>query len=226
MLGWLLNVFLSLPPKKKGTLTMFVRTMTGCTLAVSLMVVVGCQQGPARLYPPPIDASAAGAKAIEMYDTDKDGKISGAELDKCPALKAAMAQIDTTGEGSITAEKITARIKAWQESKLGRTSVTCTVLHNGKPLSNAEVKFVPEKFLGDNMQTASGKTDQNGVAMISVPTTGRADPPGVAPGLYRVEITEGEREHPGEVQQRNDVWPRGGLGRPGPAEGIKFDLKY
>jgi len=160
---------------------MFVRTITGCTLAVSLIVAVGCQRTPARLYPPAIDASAAGAKAIEMYDTDKDGKISGAELDKCPALKAAMAQIDTTGEGSITAAKITARIKAWQESKLGRMSLSCTVLHNGKPLANAEVKFVPEKFLGDNIKTALGKTDQNGVAMISVPTSDRQDPPGWRP---------------------------------------------
>ena len=170
---------------------MFFRTLTGCVLAISLMVAIGCQRKPPRLYPPPIDASAAGAQAIEMYDTNKDGKISGAELDKCPALKAAMARIDRTGEGAITAAMITARIRAWQDSKLGRMPFMCTVLHNGKPLVGAEVKLVPEKFLGDKMQTASGKTNQNGMAMLSVPTTGRDDPPGVAPGLYRVEITKG-----------------------------------
>ena len=205
---------------------MFVRTMTGCALAVILAVAVGCQRGPSRLYPPPIDASAAGAKAIEMYDTDKDGKISGAELDKCPALRAALAQIDATGEGSITAAKITARIKAWQDSKLGRMSLSCTVLHNGKPLANAGVKFVPEKFLGENVKTASGKTDANGVAMISVPTTGRDDPPGVAPGLYRVEITKAGDNVPAKYNSDTTLGQEVALDAQGLREGVKFDLKY
>lgn len=205
---------------------MFVRIVTGCALAVSLMVVMGCQRTPARLYPPSIDASAAGAKAIEMYDTNKDGKISGEELDKCPALKAAMAQIDTTGEKAITAAKITARIKAWQDSKLGRMSLSCTILHNGKPLPNAEVKFVPEKFLGDNIQTASGKTDQNGVAMISVPTKDRQDPPGVAPGLYRVEVTSAAGDIPAKYSTQTTLGQEVALDAQGLREGLKFDLKY
>ena len=42
--------------------------------------------------------------------------------------------------------------------------------------------------------TATGKTDQNGMAMLSIPTSGPGDPPGVAPGFYRVEITkDGEK---------------------------------
>jgi hypothetical protein len=204
---------------------MFVRAITSCTLAVSLIIAAGCPRTPPRLYPPAIDASAAGAKAIEMYDTDKDGKISGAELDKCPALKAAMAQIDTSGEGAITAAKITARIKAWQESKLGRMSLSCTVLHNGKPLPGAEVKFVPETFLGNNIKTASGKTDQNGVAMISVPTTDRQDPPGVAPGLYRVEITKAS-EIPAKYNNDTTLGQEVALDAQGLREGVRFDLKY
>ena len=66
-------------------------------------------------------------------------------------MKAAIAWIDTRGAGEITADKITARIKAWQESKLGRMSLSCTVLHNGKPLADADVKFMPETFFGENM---------------------------------------------------------------------------
>jgi len=99
---------------------MFVRIVIAFILAVGVFMDAGCSRGRARLYPPSINASSAGAKAIEMYDTDKDGKLSGAELDKCPALKAALAQIDASGEGAITAAKITARIKQWQESRIGR----------------------------------------------------------------------------------------------------------
>lgn len=205
---------------------MSIHVLTSCTLAASLMFAVGCQRGPSRLHPPAIDASAAGSQAMEMYDADKDGKLSGAELDKCPALKAAMAQIDAAGDGSITAAKITARVKAWQNSKLGRTSLSCTVLHNGKPLAGAEVKFVPEKFLGENVKVASGKTDGNGVAMISVPTSGREDPPGLAPGLYRVEITKAGENVPAQYNSETTLGQEVALDAKGLREGLKYDLQY
>lgn len=209
---------------------MSLRTFTGCLLVAVCISAVGCSRGPARLKPPAINASAAGAKAIEMYDADKDGKISGAELDKCPSLKAAIGQIDDTGEGAITAAKITARIKKWQESKLGRMSLSCTILRNGSPLADAEVKFVPEAFLGSEMQTASGKTDKNGVAMMSVPLAKREpgelpDPPGVAPGLYRVEVTKGN-EVPAAYNTETTLGQEVALDAKGIQEGIKFDLKY
>jgi hypothetical protein len=180
-------------------MTMNRRWMVGCALFLGglLVVSVGCwQSGPSRVKPPAIDASAAGAEAIKMYDTNKDDKISGDELDKCPALKAAIAQIDPGGQGDITAEKITARIRKWQESKVGKTSCSCKVLRNGQPFAGATVTLVPEKFLGPNVQPATGTTDANGVAMISVALnanpspTGQRETPGVAPGLYRVVITK------------------------------------
>ncbi len=202
------------------------RAMTGCMLAMGLILSSGCTKGPSRLHPPSIDASGAGSQAMEMYDADRDGKISGPELDKCPALKAAIAQIDSSGEKAITAAKITARIKQWQDSKLGRMSMSCTVLRNGKPLANAEVNFVPEKFLGENVKTASGKTDKNGVAMISVPTKDRSDPPGVAPGLYRVEVTKAGDKIPAKYNTETTLGQEVALDAEGIQKGIRFDLKY
>jgi len=128
---------------------------------------------------------------MEQYDTNKDGKISGAELDACPALKSGMENIDPSHEGTITAEKLTARIKAWQEYKIGRMGARCSVMRNGEPLANADVKFVPEKFLGASIPAAVGKTGTNGSAVMSVPLTDAKDLPGVVPGYYRVEITKG-----------------------------------
>jgi hypothetical protein len=125
-----------------------------------------------------------------MFDKDGDGKLSGGELDKCPGLKAGLRRLDPANSGVVTADMIAARVAAWRASKLGRTPVRCYVSHNGQPLQGAEVKFVPEKFLGTEIKTASGVTDANGVAMISAPQSRQNDPAGVPPGFYRVEITK------------------------------------
>jgi hypothetical protein len=170
---------------------MFIRRAYFCVaavLAVSLITQSGCMRGPKRIVPPSIDAVAAGQEAITMFDTNKDGKISGAELDKVPSLKKSMA--DKVSKG-ITAEDITARIRQWQETKVGKIgSVSCQVLKNGKPLADAVVKFVPEKFLGTSMPVCEGKTMADGNAGLSAPVEGADDVAGMPPGIYRVEITK------------------------------------
>ena len=172
---------------------------------------------------------SAGAEAIKMYDANHDGKISGEELDKCPALKAALAQIDPAGKGEITADMIDARVRDWVDSKLARMTISCTVLRNGKPLPGATVKFVPEKFLGPNVQPGTGKTDTHGIAMLSVALSGR-EPPGMGPGLYRVVITKEGAEIPEKYStEANTVLGRE-VARDAEGiqnmQGIKFNLKF
>ncbi len=178
---------------------------------------------PPRILPPKIDAVAAGTEALNQFDLNHDGKLSGAELDKCPGLKAAIDQIDRSGKGEITAEKIAARIKAWQDSRLGRMSLGCRVLHNGEALAGAEVKFVPEKFLGKNLKVATGKTDANGVAMIAAQEPG---PPGVAPGFYRIEITKAGEDIPTKYNKETVFGQEVAMDAKGIQEGITLDLKY
>jgi hypothetical protein len=201
-------------------------TTTIHILAVSFVITSGCSRGPSRVCPPPISASAAGAEAITMYDADKDGKIQGAELENSPALKAAINQINTTGDGAITANMITERIKVWQNSNLGRMPLCCTILRNGHPLSGAEVRFVPEKFLGSNVKTAQGKTDQSGTAMISIPIIDPSDLPGVAPGLYRVEITKVGENIPAKYNKATVLGQEVALDADRIRGGITFTLQY
>jgi len=167
---------------------MSVRTWRWCFL-IFLLAGIGCSQSPRRIQPPSINASSAGAAAIEMYDANKDGKISGSELDQSGALKSALARIDADKDGAITAEEIAQRIKAWQETRYGRMSVACNVTYNGAPLGNAVVRFVPEKFLGSDIQEGKGETSSGGTAMISIERSD-SSPPGIAPGFYRIEITK------------------------------------
>jgi hypothetical protein len=205
---------------------MFRYTPLFCIVVLSLAIAAGCSRGPGRLYPPPINASSAGSEAIAMYDANKDGKISGPELANCPALKAAMAQIDKAGEGAITARMIADRIEDWKRSKLARIPVSCIVRHNGRPLPDAEVRFVPEKFLGENVRTAQGKTDASGVAMISVETTDRSDPLGVPPGLYRIQIIKAGEAIPAKYNTTTVLGQEVASDAAGIRDGIEFNLAY
>lgn len=200
-----------------------VATLYLLSFAVMLVAVVGCRRGPSRIHPPSISASAAGDKAVELYDANNDGKISGEELDKCPGLKAAIARVDTSGTGEITADMITLRIKQWQKSKLGRMSFSCQVTKNGRPFPGAEVKFVPESFLGENVKVAEGKTDRNGMAMINIPGV---SPPGIAPGMYRVEITKPGATIPAKYNTETIFGQEIANDADGIQEGVTFKMQF
>lgn len=164
------------------------RCAAGYALVFGMVIVisVGCSKGAARRLPQAKFDSAAGAKALEMYDTNKDGKISGEELDKCSALKSAISRLDPSGKNEVTAEAITAEIQKWIDSKCARKGFKCLVKRNGQPLADATVKLIPEKFLGPAVEAGTGKTDKNGQTSICVPTP----PAGMGPGFYRVVVTK------------------------------------
>jgi hypothetical protein len=157
---------------------------------------LGCSKGLPPIVAPPVDASGAGAAAVSQYDANGNGKIDGEELDKTGSLKGSLQKMDGNGDGALSADEITAQIREWQDSKVGRMSVDCCVLQAGQPLEGANVTFVPEKFLGEATPAAKGVTGKFGIAIMSIETSGDMDPPGVAPGFYRVEITKPGAEIP------------------------------
>jgi hypothetical protein len=148
---------------------------------------LGCGRAPSRVVPE-APASNAGAAAVTAHDADKNGLLDESELQRAPGLKAALKQADTDGDGRLSAAEIDARISAWAKSKVGRMSVACIVMRQGTPLADAEVRFVPESFLGSALPTATAKTNAQGLAMPSAPQS-EEKPPGVPPAFYRVEIT-------------------------------------
>jgi hypothetical protein len=183
---------------------------------------------PQRIAAPKIDRKMAAAEAMRLFDKDGDGKLSGEELDKCPGLKAAINEVAPNGNGEITAADIMARIKAWQDSKLAIMSVACVVRHNGKPLVGAVVRFVPEKFLGNDIKPGTGKTDKTGIALLSIPAVGPRPWSGMAPGFYRVEITKDGDEIPAQYNSETTLGHEIARDADGiqNMRGIKFDLKY
>jgi hypothetical protein len=124
---------------------------------------------------------------MEMYDANKDGKLDAEELKKVASL-GKLAQ-----DGVVSADRIADQIKKWSAGGIGRARFTAQVFHNNKALVGADVKFVPEKFLGAGYVVATGKTGATGAAIVTVAADG---PPGIPLGFYRVEITKDGEDIP------------------------------
>ena len=188
------------------------RLALGLALCIGLLVT-GCSHQPDRVGAPKFDPAAAGQKAIEMYDTNHDGAISGKELDKCPALKIALKQYETNGDHKVTAESIARRVGDW---KTGIFTVPVIVRLDGKPLEGATVTFEPEPFLvaGTDLKTVTGKTDRTGGFIPKLDNTNHK---GLPPGLYKVRILEAsrrQRDYPRQVQHRHHARRRNLLRQP------------
>jgi hypothetical protein len=193
-------------------------------LIASVIVLCGCSGGSLpRVYPDKPD-SRAGERAIELYDANKDGFLDAKELEKVPGLKAAMQKVDADKDGKISAAEISARIKSWADSKLGRMGVSCIVTHNGRPLAGATVKFLPEAFLGGDLKPGEGTADANGLARLMTSGTGQR---GICPGFYRVEITKSGEPIPARYNTETELGQEVAVDAAGLNNGVAtVDLKY
>jgi hypothetical protein len=162
----------------------------------------GCRaQSSATVDPPNVDSQAAAAEAMRLYDKDSNGHLNDAELAACPAISAARKQYDLDRDGQISQEEVATRIDRLYGRSVGLVRVDCSVTRQGRPLSGATVRFIPESFLGTALQTAVDTTDSNGNCFPSIPA---AELPAnlqgrkfMQPGIYRVEI-----DHP-SVSSKN-----------------------
>lgn len=196
------------------------------------MLAAGCEG--AKTVVPLIEISPAGvaAKALAAYDANQDGKIGGAELDKAYSINSALDMLGTDHQKGVTAEQIAARVQKWVDDKVGVVPVLCNVARNGAPLADAEVKFVPDAFVGDYLtQIGVGKTDENGIAIISLPREPGSDQPrGMPPGFYRVEITKAGENIPAQYNVATtlgqEISSDGALKHALAGKKMLFDLKY
>ncbi len=145
--------------------------------------MAGC--GPTPVAIPKFDPDAIAARAMEMYDKNKDGRLDAAELERCPALKHALKQIDPE-KLDLTEEDLVKRLTIFQKSGVGIMGVRCTVMGGAGPVKDVTVTYVPEAFMADVIKPASGVSDEEGIVHLKV-----AGEPvnGVNLGYYRIEAS-------------------------------------
>jgi hypothetical protein len=152
---------------------------SGLSLPSSVLLLLATAAGcgpsrPARIPAPPLDPAAVAAAA------------SSGDLNKLPAIAAGRVVLDTDKDKKVSQGELLKWLEEVRDSKVAITSIAVQVSHKGKPLSGAEIRLVPEACMAGGIKEASGKTDQSGMSMVTIPGS---EYPGVNCGLYRVEIT-------------------------------------
>jgi hypothetical protein len=171
------------------------------------LLVAGCSWTPSRIEPPQIDPESAGNEAITAYDKDGDAALAKEELKSCPALLAALDVYDTSKDGKIQPEEIAARLKSWEDTKVGITAATFYLKLNGRPLTGAQVVLEPEPFLEGAVMPASCETNSSGLAG---PTMAPEHLPegvrfGLQSGLYKIKVTHPSLQIPAKYNEQTEL---------------------
>lgn len=158
-----------------------------------VLAAVGCSGQPGRVKPPRVDADEAATAAMGEFDKNNDQQLAADELAASPELAYVLKTYDSDKDGKLSQAEIAAGIRRWSGGSMGTTGWPVQVIMNGRALVGAEVKIIPATFLGSEIQpascvTAEGGRGSLGIAFDALPANALKRPV-VQPGLYRVEIT-------------------------------------
>ena len=167
-----------------------------------LMPSVGCSTGPARVSIPAWDPTDMANMAIEKLDKDGDTQLDQRELIVAPGLAFGARFIDKNGDGKLNREELEGRFTMYHDSRVGLTPKELRITYNGQPLVGAEIRLVPEFFLTDIIEIATGTTLGDGVVRPSI--AGQRTPL-VRVGYYRVEVRSTNRQLPPKFNSETTV---------------------
>ena len=156
-------------------------------LAVMLVLSAGCSQRPASPTAPTIDPAAAAARAVMIYDDNKDGTLDKDELTSCPALSSITQDIDQDSDGAISKDEIQRRLASLVSTNTILVDAMTEITLGNRPLAGATITLEPEPFLGEAFTSLTAVTDSAGMAGFS-----GHDPklPGVYLGLYKIRVSK------------------------------------
>jgi hypothetical protein len=152
------------------------------------IAVCGCVDRPSRVQAPSWDPSGFADEVIEKLDTSGDGQIDSTELAAAPGLAFGAKAIDTNSDGQLSRDELVERFQSYVKLRIGLTSKEIRFLYKGRPLAGAEVRLVPEFFLEDLLQPATGTTNEGGSVIPEIENN-ELRTPLMQSGYYRVEIT-------------------------------------
>lgn len=165
--------------------TLLCRTCMACAVCLS---AVGCGNSTSSEVARIATPEEAAAAAMQIYDTNGDGKFSKEEFAKCPPLATGVARIDTNRDGFITRDELQARLRTVEDgAKLIAVAVSVTA--KNKSVNAATVTLIPEPFMGSGLQSYTGTTVPGGSCQLKGAT---GDVPGVLVGYYSAKVVQSQ----------------------------------
>lgn len=188
-------------------------------LASSLIALLasGCNRGPEPMKAPSWAPEALTDAAMQQLDKNSDGQLSKEELAAAPGLQYAASQpgVDKNNDGKLSRDEVLGRFVSYVESRVAFRPFQVEVLLGGRPVPDAEVKLVPEDFLGDVIPTATTTTGPDGRGYV----VSEGSPEFVRIGMYRLEVSAPNAKLPAKTNLGVEVSPytdpklHGGLAR-------------
>jgi len=168
---------------------------------IAAFAVLGCSREPAPIDTPRWEPEQLTANAMRLYDADGSDTLDAKELQQAPSLAASLPHLDANQDHQIGPDELQARLKLYEELQTGLRAKTFRVTWRGRPLADAKLKLIPERFLEGVIEPAEGVTDASGTV---VPQTATYDIPAVRLGFYRVEIDSETTKIP-EKYHKNSI---------------------
>jgi EF hand len=175
-----------------------------------LLQLAGCWGQPSRVAGVKIDVKRAAERIFGEYDKNQDGSLSQEELANVPPVNANRRWYDADANGQISTQELQNGLRDIFNPNDGLLTVACEVTRNGKPLSGANVSFVPLPELDGAIPPASGITDKHGTAILNLanedrPANTPSRVPFVRPGLYMVQVTHDQLKVPDEYNTKTKI---------------------
>lgn len=172
----------------------------------AILGVSGCNQSPSRVSAPGWEPDAFADAILEKLDTSGDGALDSKEFGAAPGLAWGAKYIDTDKNGALSRDELVARFQIYEKMRLGLTSKQVQLLMNRRPLVGAKIQLVPEFFLAEVLEPASGETFDDGSI---APQTEGVDLNGVRVGYYRVVVVDSPRMKVPAAYQSAETTPLG-----------------
>jgi hypothetical protein len=188
----------------------------------------GCSGRPSRVDTPDVDAQDAAELALKELDRDGDAALNADELKACPSLVNAMPMYDSDKDGALSQAELVAGIESWSKRGVGGIPLPFTVRLDGRPLVGAQVKLTPLPFLGDAVKPAFGEADGSGSGSLNMAAEDRPSHlpknlPLVQPGLFSVEVTHPTVKVPAKFNTATTLGLETAIAGQSPA-GVTWDL--
>jgi hypothetical protein len=168
-------------------------------------MAVGCNQGPTPQKPPAWAPDEMADAAMKQLDKNSDGQLSKEELSDAPGLLYSLTQpdVDSNKDGKLSRDEVAARIQGYIQSAVAYKPFRVELLLGGRPVPDAQVKFVPESFFEGIIPTASCTTGADGRGIVF--SEGQTDL--VRVGMYRIEVSSANAKLPAKSNLGVEVSP-------------------